>query len=70
MPQEAVPGLIIPPSGRTANNPASAHKDPSKSRQVRKKKIASENTGSDGYGSNSDDHLGKLRIRMFPIPTR
>ena len=56
--------LSIPPSGRTANYPIPAHKGPSKPRQVRRKKMASENTDSEGYGSDSVDKDRKKRLSL------
>ena len=47
-------GLSVPPTGRAANYPVYAPKDSPKPRQVRRKKLASEGTDSDGYGSDSE----------------
>ena len=44
----------IPPSGRTAKNPIPTPKGPPKPRNVRRRKVASEDTDSDGYDSGSD----------------
>ena len=66
-------GLSIPPSGRAARNPTSAHKAPPKPRRVRTKKLPSEETESEEYESDSDAEYGKPRakrakIRSKPIP--
>ena len=61
--------LSIPPSGRAAN-PASASKDPAKARQVRRKKLGSEDTESDHYGSDSDAEYGKPRAKRTKIRSK
>ena len=63
-------GLSIPPTGRAANYPVSAPKDSPKPRQVRRKKLASEDTDSDGCGSDSDADYGKPRVKRAKIKSK
>lgn len=53
----------IQPSGRAADIPASDRKDPPKPRQVRRRKVVSDDTDSDGYGADSDAEYGKPRAK-------
>ena len=62
--------LSIPPSGRTANNHVLAHKDPPKPRNVRRRKVVSEETESDGYGSDSEAEYGKPRAKRAKVRSK
>ena len=62
--------LSIPPSGRAANNPVLAHKGQPNPRKVRRRKVASEDTDSEGYGSGSDAEYGKPRAKRAKIGSK
>ena len=62
--------LSIPPSSRTAKNPITAPKGPPKPRNVRRRKIASEDSDSDDCSSDSDAEYGKPRAKRAKIRSK